>query len=75
MVPTRELAIQVQREALKFSYNTPLRIRILYGGTSINRQREILRDGADLVVATAGSSLWPSGRMRSSGAVVAVCSE
>jgi ATP-dependent RNA helicase RhlE len=54
LVPTRELAAQVQR-ALAV-YGAPLRLRIteVIGGVSMSGQIRALRHGTDIVVATPG---------------------
>src|SRR3989344_600852 len=57
LVPTRELALQVQTEMRKFSKFLPMRIVALYGGQSINVQIDELERGVDIVVATPGRLL------------------
>lgn len=52
--PTRELVIQINHEARKFSHNTMVRSVVTYGGTSKNSQRDQLRKGAHMVVGTPG---------------------
>lgn len=54
MVPTRELATQVQGAFLQFAKYTDLRIVSLVGGASIKLQREQLEGGADIIIATPG---------------------
>lgn len=54
ILPARELAIQQYMEALKFSYGTKLRVRLIYGGKPGAQQRHLLSQGADLLVATPG---------------------
>ena len=54
LVPTRELAVQVQGEAAKLSGNRPIRCVAVYGGQPIHRQIEQLRRGAHMVVGTPG---------------------
>lgn len=55
LVPTRELAIQVTNEFVRFK-NTDHEYRVLpvYGGTMISIQRDSLRNGAEVVVGTPG---------------------
>ena len=44
IVPTRELAIQIYKEAVKFSTGTMCKVEMAYGGTSVAFQKErILR--------------------------------
>lgn len=57
MVPTRELAVQVQGEATKLGGNQSVRCAALYGGTPINRQIEQLKRGSHMVVGTPGRIL------------------
>jgi ATP-dependent RNA helicase RhlE len=54
LVPTRELVVQVVEEIEKFSKYTSLRTIGVYGGTNMNRQKEAIAAGADIVVATPG---------------------
>jgi ATP-dependent RNA helicase RhlE len=52
--PTRELAIQVTREAQKLIAHTSLRVASIYGGSSIRKEIQELRRGVDIIVATPG---------------------
>jgi ATP-dependent RNA helicase RhlE len=52
--PTRELAIQVTREANKLVAHTSLRVTSIYGGSSIRKEIHELRRGVDIIVATPG---------------------
>ncbi|HXV87575.1 MAG TPA: DEAD/DEAH box helicase [Nitrososphaeraceae archaeon] len=54
IVPTRELAIQVTSEIRKFSKYMGIRSLAIYGGQSINIQKEQLRRGIQVIVATPG---------------------
>ena len=54
IVPTRELVIQVVEEIEKFSKYMTLRVTGVYGGVNINRQKEAVALGADVIVATPG---------------------
>lgn len=54
LVPTRELVVQVVEEIEKFSKYTSLKTIGVYGGTNMNRQKEAIANGADIVVATPG---------------------
>src|SRR3954471_15836583 len=53
LVPTRELALQVSREARKLSASQ-LRILEVYGGTALFKQLRALRQGVDIVIGTPG---------------------
>jgi len=57
LVPTRELALQVSREALMLTEGTQLRTAVVYGGVGYNAQLEAFRSGAQLVVGTPGRIL------------------
>jgi superfamily II DNA/RNA helicase len=54
LVPTRELAQQVHDALLPYAQALRLRLRAVYGGTSIGRQIDSLRRGVHLIVATPG---------------------
>ncbi len=54
LVPTRELAMQVTTEIRKFSKYMGIRSLAIYGGQSINIQKEQLRRGVQIIVATPG---------------------
>lgn len=54
LVPTRELAVQVQRALSAYASSTPLRIAAIFGGVAMNGQVQALRRGVDIVVATPG---------------------
>ncbi len=54
IVPTRELVIQVVDEIEKFAKYMTVRVVGVYGGVNINRQKEAVTQGADIVVATPG---------------------
>lgn len=54
LVPTRELVVQLVAEIEKFGKYTPIKAIGVYGGTNMNRQKEALALGADIVVATPG---------------------
>ncbi len=54
LVPTRELAMQVSTEIRKFSKYVGIRSLAIYGGQSINIQKDQLRRGVQIIVATPG---------------------
>ena len=54
IVPTRELAMQVNNEIRKFSKYIGVRSLAIYGGQSINIQKDQLRRGIQVIVATPG---------------------
>ena len=57
LVPTRELADQVNREVLALARETPLQSITVYGGVNINPQIDQLSKGVDIVVACPGRLL------------------
>ncbi|PWK54390.1 DEAD/DEAH box helicase [Pleionea mediterranea] len=57
LVPTRELAIQVHGNILKYGANLNLRSEAVFGGVKINPQMKRLRAGVSLLVATPGRLL------------------
>ncbi|MFS4458566.1 DEAD/DEAH box helicase [Bdellovibrio sp. HCB2-146] len=54
LVPTRELAEQVQENVTKLSEVSGLRGFAIYGGTGYDKQKEALRNGVEFIVATPG---------------------
>lgn len=54
LVPTRELAQQVTEALAPYADALRLRMATVVGGMSIGRQIAVLRDGAEVVVATPG---------------------
>ncbi|XP_063900875.1 ATP-dependent RNA helicase DDX3X-like [Zophobas morio] len=52
--PTRELAMQIHEESLKFSYRCAMRCCVLYGGSNTSLQLRDLHRGCHLLVATPG---------------------
>ncbi|MCA9940448.1 MAG: DEAD/DEAH box helicase [Anaerolineales bacterium] len=57
LVPTRELALQVTRDAQTLLADRGIRIAAVYGGVRYGPQLDALRAGAHLVVGTAGRVL------------------
>lgn len=57
LVPTRELALQVSREAQMLVQGSNLRVAVVYGGVGYASQLEAFRNGAQLVVGTPGRIL------------------
>jgi len=55
--PTRELAAQVETAFRDLARFTNLRVAVVYGGVGYGRQREALRTGVDVLVATPGRLL------------------
>jgi len=55
--PTRELAIQINENFKVYGKNTYLRSAVIFGGTSIEPQKDLLNKGIDILVATPGRLL------------------
>ena len=55
--PTRELAIQIGENFKTYAKYTNLRSTVVYGGTSIEPQKDILNKGVDILIATPGRLL------------------
>jgi len=54
LAPTRELAIQIHKDAVKFGSDLGLRFALIYGGVDYDKQRELLTQGVDVIIATPG---------------------
>ncbi|HKA44912.1 MAG TPA: DEAD/DEAH box helicase [Burkholderiales bacterium] len=57
LVPTRELAAQVQESVRTYGKHVKLRSTVIYGGVGFNPQADEVRRGVDIVVATPGRLL------------------
>ncbi len=65
MVPTRELAVQVEEEARTLTSGTSLKTGSFYGGVGYNKQTAMLKDNVDIIIGTPGRviDLQDSGTM------------
>lgn len=55
LCPTRELCMQITKDLESYAkYMTRIRVTAIYGGASIQRQKESLRTGIHIVVGTPG---------------------
>eukprot|EP01110_Echinostelium_bisporum_P011811 TRINITY_DN585_c2_g1_i1.p1 TRINITY_DN585_c2_g1~~TRINITY_DN585_c2_g1_i1.p1 ORF type:complete len:442 (+),score=89.41 TRINITY_DN585_c2_g1_i1:96-1421(+) len=54
LVPTRELAMQIQQEARKYLYISRINATAIFGGADRYRQERELRQGVQLLIATPG---------------------
>jgi len=54
MVPTRELVLQGVDEINKLGKYSSIRVEGVFGGANINRQKEAVAKGVDILVATPG---------------------
>ena len=57
IAPTRELAIQIDKDARAIGARTGLKTALIYGGVDCDKQREQLHDGCDIIIATPGRLL------------------
>jgi ATP-dependent RNA helicase RhlE len=57
LVPTRELAMQVDASVRTYGRTVPLRSTVVYGGIPIDPQIKALRSGVEILVATPGRLL------------------
>ena len=54
LAPTRELAVQIHKDAEQIGVHTGLRFGVVFGGTGYESQREMLRAGLDVLIGTPG---------------------
>ena len=54
MAPTRELVVQICSDAESLGKHTGLRVQPIFGGMDYEKQRQALKDGVDIIVATPG---------------------
>lgn len=57
LAPTRELAIQIVKDAELLNSEAGLRIVIAHGGKDYQRQRDAITDGCDVLIGTPGRLL------------------
>ncbi len=54
LAPTRELVVQIEQDAQLLGKQCGLSIQAIYGGVDYMKQRDALREGADVVIGTPG---------------------
>jgi ATP-dependent RNA helicase RhlB len=54
LAPTRELAIQIHKDALAIGRHIDLKLGLAYGGTGYEQQRKTLEEGVDILIGTPG---------------------
>jgi ATP-dependent RNA helicase RhlB len=54
VAPTRELAVQIHRDALTLGAHTGLRHMVVFGGIDYEKQRQQLGEGCDVLIGTPG---------------------
>ena len=57
LTPTRELADQVFESVKRYGAQSPLRAAVVFGGVDIGPQKEALRNGCEVLIATPGRLL------------------
>ncbi len=57
LTPTRELASQIGESFTVYGAHLPLRVTVIFGGVGFDAQRQALRNGIDILVATPGRLL------------------
>lgn len=54
IAPTRELAIQIHKDAETFNQHCGLKLGLVYGGVDYEKQRKSLAGGVDILIGTPG---------------------
>jgi len=54
LAPTRELAMQIAKDAELLGKHTGFKIGLAYGGTDYEKQRRIIENGIDILIGTPG---------------------
>ncbi|BDX08559.1 ATP-dependent RNA helicase RhlB [Planctobacterium marinum] len=54
MAPTRELAVQIHKDAEIIAKHTDISLGLIYGGEGYQSQQETLQKGVDIVIGTTG---------------------
>ncbi|MBI2354485.1 MAG: DEAD/DEAH box helicase [Deltaproteobacteria bacterium] len=54
LAPTRELVVQIEQDAQLLGRHCGFTIQAIYGGVDYMKQRDALREGADVVIGTPG---------------------
>mgnify|MGYP003631544965 FL=1 len=54
IAPTRELAVQIDKDSRQIGRYTELKSALIYGGVDYDKQRRQLEEGVDIIIATPG---------------------
>ncbi len=54
LAPTRELALQIHKDAVLLNGNSGLKLGLAYGGVDYEKQRQQLLSGVDILIGTPG---------------------
>ena len=77
IVPTRELAVQIEKEAMVLGKYLDFRVGSFYGGVGYNEQEDMLEKGVDILIGTPGRLIdfSKSGKIRFSEMGILVIDE
>jgi ATP-dependent RNA helicase RhlB len=77
IAPTRELAVQIEREAHDLGARTGITATAIFGGVDYREQADTLRKGVDIVVGTPGRLIdyMKQGVLKTSGIEILVIDE
>ncbi|MDD5411040.1 MAG: DEAD/DEAH box helicase [Methylobacter sp.] len=54
LAPTRELAIQIHKDALQLGKHLNLKLALIYGGTDYQKQLDTIKSNIDIIIGTPG---------------------
>jgi ATP-dependent RNA helicase RhlB len=54
IAPTRELAVQIHKDAAVLGRHTGLKLAVVFGGTDYDKQRQTVSEGVDVLIGTPG---------------------
>ena len=54
LAPTRELVVQIEKDAQQLGKHTGFTIQAIYGGVDYMKQKNALKEGVDIVIGTPG---------------------
>ncbi len=54
LAPTRELAIQIHKDALLLGKHLGFKYALIYGGTDYKKQQDVLKTNIDIIIGTPG---------------------
>ena len=57
LAPTRELAVQIHKDATLLGAHVPFRLGLAFGGTDYDKQRSQLESGVDVLIGTPGRTI------------------
>jgi ATP-dependent RNA helicase RhlB len=57
VAPTRELAVQIHKDAAVLAKHTGLKLAVVFGGTDYEKQRQTVAEGVDVLIGTPGRTI------------------